>query len=353
MLHNLTSWQAIVVDNWLAAQQPCKTLIVKQSFEFDQTGQVFALDTSANIELSDQMLAEPTTSSLALACETVPFKQGFELYGNLTAYPPKAKQAKVIEVSLCLHQQQQIVFNKVLRVTGDRRWKSSILGSKATDPEILNSVALSYENTYGGIDEQKPERIFEQNPVGIGFRVKQIKGSALPKVEYPNNCLTHPKNSGVAASYAPVPQFWQPRLSLMPEVDSTETLAGNYPFQAPLSANSYNYAPTDQQLALTYNKELMLSLKGLVPNRDYHETITLKLPYNKPLAACIHGEHQQPIDLICDTLVLDSDANAFHLLWRKSIASEKISASAIMVVQQQEKTAEENAKPTENRAVEA
>ncbi|WP_170176717.1 DUF2169 domain-containing protein [Litorilituus sediminis] len=353
MLHNLTSWQAIVVDNWLASKQACKTLIVKQSFEFDQQGQVFALETSANLELTDQMSAEPSASSLALACETVPFKQGFELYGNLTAYPPKHKQAKVIEVSLSLHQQQQTVFNKVLRVTGDRHWKSSILGSKATDPEVLHAVALSYENTYGGIDEEKPERIFEQNPVGIGFRVKQIKASPLPKVEYPNSCLTHPKNIGVVASYGPIPQFWQPRLSLMPEVEPIETLAGNYPFQAPLLANSYNYAPTDQQLALTYNQELSLSLKGLVPNRDYHDTITLKLPYDKPIAACIQGEHQQPIELTCDTLVLDSDANTFHLLWRKSIASEEISASAIMVVQQQEKTANNIAEPSTNSAVEA
>ena len=380
MLHNFSNWQATIADNWLANKQACKTIIVKQSFEFNDKGQVFPLESSAentDIIMADEMLGEPNASSLTAACETMPFKQGFEIYGCLTAYPPKSKQAKVIEVYLSLYEQiqqpaqeqttgqpqgqahnqltdkRETRLNKLLRVTGERQWQSSLIGTKASDPKVLSPVALHYENTYGGIDANKPDKVYEQNPAGSGYRLKQPKGQKLPPVEYPKKLLTHPKKAGVAASYAPIPQFWQPRLDLLPEIDERATMAGEYPFQSALPLNTYNYAPQDQQLAITFNKNLILSLKGLLPNLDYHQQVDIPLPYQPPQVAVIQGEHQAYVDLTCDTLVLDGDANSFHLIWRHSMATSELSPYATIVVQAdnqstQESTAEQQANSANN-----
>jgi hypothetical protein len=319
MLHNLSPWQAITLDNWQKDKQKCLTLVVKQSFEYDDNGNVFPMETSEDIIMADEMLAEPTTSSLKTANEAVAFKKGFELYGNLTAYPPKAKQAKVIEVNVSLKQEDKVLFSKTLRVTGDRVWQQSLLGKTASAPQLLKPTALAYENTYGGLDTEKTDKIFAENPAGKGFRVKQIKGSPLPKVEYPTNFLKHPKKQISPASYCALPLFWQPRLALLAEIDQEALMAGEYPYQSEMNADVFNCAPQDQQLAINFTNAITLELKGVSPNKDYHYVTQVPLPYMPPEVALINGEDQVFLELTCDTLVIDADANAFHLVWRKSL----------------------------------
>ncbi|MBU2894389.1 DUF2169 domain-containing protein [Colwellia sp. D2M02] len=339
MLHNLSPWQATTVENWLHSKQKCLTLIVKQSFEYDDNGNVYAMEKSEEIVMADAMLAEPTTSSLKLANEAVAFKKGFELYGNLTAYPPKAKQAKVIEVYVALTQDNNPVFNKTLRVTGERFWQQSLLGKTASDPKPLKPTALSYENTYGGIDPEKSDKMFPENPAGKGFRVKNVKGSLLPKIEYPAHFLKHPKKEIPPASYGALPLFWQPRLALLPEIDQEALMAGEYPYQGKMHESMFNCAPVDQQLNINFTEQLTLTLKGVSPNKDYHHLTQIKLPYLPPQVAIINGEEQAFIELTCDTLVLDADANTFHLLWRKSLEKnntdkQRITPYSQIVVQQ-------------------
>ncbi|MCJ8321135.1 MAG: DUF2169 domain-containing protein [Colwellia sp.] len=320
MLHNLSPWQGTIVENWQQNKQKGLTVVVKQSFEYDDKGNVYAMETSEDIVMADEMLAEPISSSIKTANEIPAFKKGFELYGNITAYPPKAKQAKVIEVTISLTQENRSVFSKTLRVTGDRVWQKSLLGKTASVPETLVATALSYENTYGGIDPVNGDKVFEENPAGKGFRVKSINGCPLPKVEYPNDFLRHPKKQIAPASYGAIPQFWQPRLALLPEIEQTALMAGEYPYQSKLRDDVYNCAPLDQQLTISFTKDLVLSLKGVSPNKDYHHVTEVNLPYSPPLVALINGDEQVFIELTCDTLVMDTNANAFHLIWRKSIA---------------------------------
>ena len=347
VLHNLSSWQAIAIDNWQQNQKKCLTIVTKQSFEYDDNGNVYPMQTSEKIIMADEMFADPTTSSLQTVNETVAFKNGFELYGNLTAYPPKAKQAKVIEVNITLKQNKNNIFSKTLRATGERIWQGSLLGTKASDPKTLKPTPLTYENTYGGIDPENPQKTFEENPAGKGFRIKQTKGSLLPSIEYPNKCLKHPKKQIPPASYGAIPQFWQPRLSLLPEVDQEALMLGEYPYQNNINSAAFNAAPQDQQLNITFNNDITLHLKGVSPNKDYQHIIKVALPHCPPLVTLINGEEQTFIDLTCDTLIIDSDANAFHLVWRKSIDINKINAYSQILIQQEKQQKTENKKENE------
>ena len=334
MLHNLSPWQASLTENWQQNKQKCLTLVVKQSFEFDDNGQVFLMETGDDIVMADEMLADPIKSSLKNTNETAAFKAGFELYGNLTAYPPKGKQAKVIEVNVTLKQQESIVFSKTLRVTGERIWQSSLLGNTTSSPQPLAATPLNYENTYGGIDAQNSKKIYEENPAGKGFRVKQTKGSALPCVEYPHKFLKHPKKTIPPASYGAIPSFWQPRLALIPNIDEELLMAGEYPYKGTLPSNCFNCAPKDQQVNITFDQSCTLCFKGVSPNKAYQHITELTLPYQPPEVVLIKDEQQKFIELTCDTLVLDADANAFHLLWRTSVAKSEVNEYSQWIVQQ-------------------
>lgn len=333
MLHNLTDWQAELFENWLPNKQKCLTLVVKQSYEFDDNGEVFSLAQSEPIVMADEMRGEPTASSLKEVNETAPIKNGFEFYGNLTAYPPKSKRVKVIEVNVSLMQSGEVIADKTLRVTGDRKWQSSLLGTRASDPDYLSPTELSYENTYGGFNVEKPLEIYELNPVGTGFKLKKAKGTSLPKVEYPKSILKHYKNQIQPASYGAIPMFWQPRLDFLPDIDEQALMAGEYPYKENVKPELYNCAPEDQQIEVQFNELFTLSLKGVIPNRDYLHKTEIALPFDKPRAAFIQGDEQIDVDLACDTLVLNPDANSFHLIWRKSIKAEKINDFAEWLVE--------------------
>jgi hypothetical protein len=47
-----------------------------------------------------------------------------------------------------------------------------------------------------------------------------------------------------------------------------------------------------------------------------------------PEVALINGEDQVFIELTCDTLVIDADANVFHLVWRKSMDKNSTNQSS-------------------------
>jgi len=106
MLNNFSPWQASFFDGWLHDRTQAKVVLVKQNFEFDEQGNVTPNNPGDEIIVADDYHNEPTNSSLSEVNEQVAFKTGFEVYGNFTAYPPKAKQARVIEVELAFMNTQ-------------------------------------------------------------------------------------------------------------------------------------------------------------------------------------------------------------------------------------------------------
>jgi len=354
MLYNTTPWQAITVENFSIEQKKCTTIIVKQSFDFNAQGEVMPCVVSEPIIQADEYFAEPTSSSLKTVNETAPYKQGFELYAQSTAYPPKGQQVNVIEVNITLQEQPtnssanestkassntpQILLNKTLRVTGERVWKRSLLGSVASTPQPLKPVAIQYEQAFGGVDSKKPSKYCSQNPIGQGFNLhsNEIIANSLPSIEYPQSTLRKAKDSIEVAGFGAIAPSWQPRLALIPEIDQDQLMQGRYPYKKPLPINAYNVAPQDQQIAQTFTlaQPWQCVLKGLLPNLAYHQTVILNIPTNVPQLTVIQGEQQTPTTLICDTLVLNSDDNQFHLLWRTSIDNADLGDSPKFIVQE-------------------
>jgi hypothetical protein len=340
MLHNLSRWQATTAQNWLANKQKCTSLVVKQSFDFDMQGKVFACQSSAQIRLADEITGHVSTSALIACNEVMPFKEGFEFYAQATAYPPKDKQVRVVEVNISLLSQRQTLLSKTLRIMGKRVWRRSLLGTIASDPQILSATKISYEHAYGGMQttqskQVKTTNIHQHNPAGRGYGVKwkNLKGAVLASIEYPEQTLKSPDKSIAVAGYGPIPPYWLPRLALLPQIEQSALASDQFPYKTPLPVTHFNYAPHDQQLKQTLQPGWQLSLKGLFPGQVYNKLTLLAIPYHKPLAAINAGHNQRRLNMVCDTLVLSAETQQFHLIWRTSIANSQLGKNTAFIVQ--------------------
>lgn len=344
MLHNLSPWQASTFSGWLEDSTEGQVVVVKQSFEFDEQGNVTAIEPGPEIVIADDYQGDPNSSPICEVNEQVAFKQGFEVYGNCTAYPPKGKDARVIEVELGLDSPSQPLFKKRLRVTGARYWRRSLLGPVATDPDIITPVALNYMQAFGGKELNNESNTFLENPIGRGFKLKNkhAVGQQLPSVEYANSLLRKPSHSTPVASFSAIPSHWSPRVERLPEIDETALMAGEYPFKTTQPKDLYNTAPIDQQVAAEFSKGWACQLTGLYPLQQYGQQQRIELPYLPPIVEVVNTLARERLSMRCDTLVIDSDAQCFSLLWRGHISLEKIGANSQILVASEQNSGEEH-----------
>ncbi|MBB1307463.1 DUF2169 domain-containing protein [Pseudoalteromonas sp. SR43-5] len=338
MLNNFSPWQASFFDGWLSDRTLAKVVVVKQSFEFDEKGNVTPNEPGPDIVVADDYDGDPAHSPLSEVNEQVAFKHGFEVYGDFTAYPPKAKQARVIEVELGLHDKTQPLFKKRLRVTGARFWKRSLLGPVATDPNIIEPTSINYSNAFGGKDLNDESNYLLENPIGRGFKLKnkQAKGQQLPCIEYANQLLRKPSHTTLVASFSAIPSHWSPRIELMPDIDQKALMAGNYPFKTVLDEHFNNMAPLDQRVKKEFSQGWAFSLSGLYPLQEYGQHQRVEIPFEEPIVQLVNTLNRHTINMRCDTLIIDSDAQSFSLLWRGSIDAIHVGANSQLVVAKRE-----------------
>ncbi|SFC95935.1 DUF2169 family type VI secretion system accessory protein [Pseudoalteromonas denitrificans] len=324
MLHNTSSWQADFTTGFSKTADEIISIIVKQSFEFDDQGNVFEKQPCDAIISSDEHHGDPHKTSLKAANELVPFKRGFEFYGNFSAYPPKGISARVVEVTckLITHNQKKPEIEKILRITGQRNWKKSLLGTVASDPQILSNTQINYENAFGGINQLKPEQVYGSNPVGRGYKLKSknAKLQQLPTIELASYFIKRPGKEVPTGGFGAIPLFWSPRSDNIPDIAQPQLMAGKFPYKTPLPDDFYNTAPQDQQTDILFSEGCFFTMSGLLPNLDYRQEVKILLPFDKPVLKHIKEEGmREKLDMQCDTLVIEGDEQSFSLIWRAQI----------------------------------
>ncbi len=313
-MHNMTDWEIAFFPTHDQHGNQAQLLVVKQSFEFDKKGNVMTLSPSLPIVMADEYSGEPLKSGLKNASEVVPYKHGFEFYGTFASYPPKGKQARVVEVNVSLST-GQLDTSKTLRVTGERRWRRSLLGLVASDPKPICRVELNYDVAFGGSAEQHSH---SENPIGRGYKLKNkhAHGAILPQVEYQDHVLRKPSHSTPVAGYSPLPNHWQPRLAFQPKIEQEGAATAASLFQAAPAPRYFNAAPQDQIIDQPYGDGWQLHMTGFFCDHDYGNTISVALPYQPLKVKMMTKQKEKRIPLTCDTLVVDSDNMQFSLLWR-------------------------------------
>lgn len=318
-LDNRSAWTAGLYPGWSRSGERQMTLVFKASFVFDTKGTLTPLATPVALEETDRYHGEPGRSSLAAAGETVPFKQGSELLLFGTAHPPQV-DTTVTEVSVGLRRANDRFWEKTLRIFGPRRWEKGLFGISFSKPAPLAPLPLRYEHAYGGCDPNHDDKLFAHNPAGIGFSDKgwRVGGMPLPQIELGPKFISSPTQRVAPAGFGPLAPFWEPRSQAFEQLDHEALAWGGCPYPADAPAQMHNAAPLDQRFDQPFQGEETLRLKGLVDGAP-RDGLLLTLPRLSPEVKVVRGHQIENLQPVCDTLVVDTDLQQLHLVWRAGI----------------------------------
>ncbi|RFA27221.1 hypothetical protein CAI21_15350 [Alkalilimnicola ehrlichii] len=315
-LVNRSDWQAGLFPGWNIQARRQFTLVVKAGFQFDEAGTVEPLEESAAIEPSERYFDKPAESSLAAAPDVAPFKLGSEVLLTGTAYPAK-QGARAAETELAIDFGRGEPWKKRLLVIGAWHWARQFISAAPSDPEPLTAVPLRYEYAYGGVDEGHGIA-FAANPVGLGYSKfdRRRIGRPLPQIGQGREFARNPSKRKSPAGYGPLPYDWSPRRELRPATDEAAADAGACPMIPPLPAAMHNAAPVDQRFDEPFCGGENVRLSGFFAEQ---RSVQLVLPSLRPHAWLRVGEASEVLNLVCDTLVIDTDLRQFHLVYRAAI----------------------------------
>jgi hypothetical protein len=166
------------------------------------------------------------------------------------------------------------------------------VGDRGPDAKPLPfaRMRLSYERARGGPGEE--------NPVGTSA---------------PN--LVHPTDATRGVGVGPISPFWPTRKGLV-GADDQRALAEPIPrFPDAMPWAYYQVAPLDQQIDPLWGGE-QLVLDGVHPSLPRVETW---IPVVRGAARVVDrgaGGAERSVDMVCDALAIDADAQRFTLVWR-------------------------------------
>ncbi len=201
-------------------------------------------------------------------------------------------------VRLTVQRGEQIVLNKRLEVTGDRRARP---GEPPPEPASFRQMPILYERAQGGIASR-------ENPVGVGMAVDADGLLTLPNVASVGSTGPFPAGFGPIPSAWPVRQKKRGSLSwtaanLSPDVDVPNDFDDAY----------YQTAPPDQQTTELRAGDLV-ALVNMHPELGLLRTYLPSLR-GVALAQTSTGD-RIPLSLRIDTVHLEPDRMRAEIVYR-------------------------------------
>ncbi|GGX52575.1 DUF2169 family type VI secretion system accessory protein [Saccharospirillum salsuginis] len=312
-------YQASITPGWTADGQSAHVLVVKASYQSDQNGCVTPLEQSAPLCEQDQYPDDDAVGrALELASDLAPFKAGSEilLYAHAWCASPRPS----VKVSAELRMDNGIQWDKSLAVIGRRVWKNTLFGATPTEPEQLSDLPIRFEYAYGGHHPDDPDDACPTNPVGVGYlgragRRVASKGMPLPQVENPKRLMTRPNQRREPQGFGPLPSHWQPRQKAFSGMNDEKAARGDYPYDGPLPETAYHSAPGDQWFDRPLEGDGTLTLTGLTKGLPEHQPLKIDLRIPR-LAVAVRDESEQSLSLAADTLIVETESQQFHVLYR-------------------------------------
>lgn len=215
--------------------------------------------------------------------------------------------------------------SKRARVFGDRYWVRQGTTVGATRPLPVGSVALTWDNAFGGWDRSDADETkhgFEpRNPAGTGFgQTVRADGERvrLPSIEDPQDLIAAYGQVVNPTGFGFVAPSWQPRAALAGTYDAEWEAARKPLLPRDFDRRFFN-AAAPGLIANGYlqgNERIDLVHVGRVPR------LSVALPGFPPptLEFSLRGGKHQRIDTHLDTVIIDADAMRISLLWRGGFA---------------------------------
>lgn len=297
-------------------------VVVKGTFAFPTSGQRVPrlLPEQPQLVMADEFTGEPGYSATVVEADFVPNKPRAEVLLNGSAYAPDGKPTHEVVTSLRVGN-----LLKEIRVVGNRFWRQTSLGPRASEPEAFVRMPISYDNAFGGIDDTDDRGAisFSANPFGKGFfaqpRSRKIDGRALPNTEERNKPIIDPKGSYRPMSYGPISRLCEPRCRYAGTYDAAWK-ANQFPF-LPTDFNElyYQSSPVDQQLD-DLNASALIELSNLTPDGQCQ----IQLPgIHVPVEFQLRDGELVEQEARLDTLLIESDKRLFSMIWRASLPIKK------------------------------
>ncbi|MGC8539770.1 MAG: DUF2169 domain-containing protein [Phycisphaerae bacterium] len=240
------------------------------------------------------------------------FKPKADLLLVGTCHPPGGKP-----IPVCQAVFQVGTTTGKLTVAGDRRWEKKLLSRSATAPQPFRTMALRYENSYGG-------PAFVANPIGKGHGpLRGAQGQEiwqLPNIENPAQLIQSPKDRPFPAGFAPLSPKWDTRKSKL------GTYTGSYRktrwpwFPADFDYAYFNAAVPSMQVDGFLRGDEKMLFENLHPEHAKYESrlpgVRVRCFINRAGATEKQAGNFEEVPMNLDTLWVDMETEKMVLLWR-------------------------------------
>ncbi len=255
--------------------------------------------------IAPEYFGAPAASSLKYDSDLPLLKPGTDVILHGHACPPDENPVSEMLVSLKVGP-----LEKTLSVKGDR-----FFGKSMSSPAPFSRMPLTYENTFGGVDDSIMHdgfpHTFPENPRGTGFahRKANLKGRKAPNIEYVKNHWNRP------ACFGPLPPDWMPRARYGGTYDE-KWMEGKAPFLPDdLDDRFFHCAPPDQQVPGHLKGGEPVEIHGMSPSGP----LKFRLPALDLMFKTVLGHKVKEHNAKLHTVILEPDTPGFSMVWHTSV----------------------------------
>jgi uncharacterized protein YjbI with pentapeptide repeats len=286
---------------WRAAGALRVTVVVKATFALTPDHEASLVD-PAPLEREDRYQDQDPSRSLRRGSDLAPYLPGAGVVLIGHAYAPSGSPVTGLAVRLAIYGDEPLL-DKTVHVYGD-------VPTGGSAPTPFLKMPLAYERAYGGPS-------VPSNPVGVG-----PAGTRRPN-------LVHPTNPHRPAGFGPIAPHWPARRRLFDAARGPDARARGeeiLDLPAEVDFRAFSAAPADQLLATLGGAEWIVldnMCAGLVRVRTRLPSAQAQARWHLVSRDGGRASPEQELELVADTLAIDTDLQTASVLWRGSFPLDR------------------------------
>jgi hypothetical protein len=290
---------------------------VKGTFFINPDGSVRLAEEQEKVNIAPKFRGNPESSSLLYETDLPHLKNNTDILVEGHAYAPHGKPVSSVNVALKIRK-----IEKVLRVTGDRIWKNSLINVSLSRPKPFIKMPLIYERAFGGSDKISNDPNNHtwdlRNPVGCGFakKAKNLVGMPAPNIEYLTSLISNWKRNSQPAGFGPIAGHWSPRRELAGTYDEHWEKHRQPLLPEDFDESYYQCAPKDQQAQGYLKGGELLELYNMTPSGK----LEFKLPQvTLGFTTYFDDNSTEEHRPILHTVIVEPDYPKVIMVWHTSL----------------------------------
>jgi len=289
---------------------------VRGSFLVQPDGQQVLDSVQTEVSRAPRFGGDPAQSSLVGEADLIHLKTKTDVLVEGAAYSANGTPERRVDVGVKIGS-----IEKTLRVHGDRRWESGVLGVSLAAAEPFTRMPIVYERAFGGTDQvsdDPKEHCWQpENPVGTGFawRKEHLVGTLAPNIEDPRrpyeNC-----RSGQPAGFGPIARHWSPRVAFGGTYDDAWMKTRKPLLPVDFDNRFYQCAPANQQIDGFLKGGELVSVYGMTPDGP----LAFRLPrVAVAMTTSFYDGTAVRHRSVIHTLVVQPDRRRFEMVWHSQL----------------------------------